>query len=218
MHAVTETVEVPTADVTLEADIEVPREARGVVLFAHGSGSGRDSPRNRYVAGELQSAGLATVLVDLLTRAEEDIDVRTRELRFDIGLLATRLSGLTDWLGAHDATAGLGVGLFGASTGAGAALVAAAERPAAVQAVVSRGGRPDLAGDALRQVHQPTLLVVGGRDTVVIELNRQAMDLIGGPTRLEIVPGASHLFEEPGTLEQVAALARDWFTANLKPA
>jgi putative phosphoribosyl transferase len=218
VHAVTETVEVPTAGVTLEADIEVPREARGVVLFAHGSGSGRRSPRNRYVAGELQGAGLATALVDLLTRDEEDVDVRTRELRFDIRLLATRLAGLTDWLGGHDATAGLGVGLFGASTGAGAALVAAAERPAAVQAVVSRGGRPDLAGDALHQVHQPTLLVVGGRDTVVIELNRHAMDQLGGPTRLEIVPGASHLFEEPGTLEQVAALARDWFTANLSPA
>jgi putative phosphoribosyl transferase len=218
VHAVTETVEVPTAGVTLEADIEVPREARGVVLFAHGSGSGRRSPRNRYVAGELQGAGLATALVDLLTRDEEDVDVRTRELRFDIRLLATRLAGLTDWLGGHDATAGLGVGLFGASTGAGAALVAAAERPAAVQAVVSRGGRPDLAGDALHQVHQPTLLVVGGRDTVVIELNRHAMDQLGGPTRLEIVPGASHLFEEPGTLEQVAALARDWFTANLRPA
>jgi putative phosphoribosyl transferase len=218
VHAVTETVEIPTAGVALEADIEVPRDARGVVLFAHGSGSGRRSPRNRHVAGQLHGAGLATVLVDLLTREEEDVDVRTHELRFDIQLLAKRLSGLTDWLGGHEATSGLGVGLFGASTGAGAALVAAAERPAAIQAVVSRGGRPDLAGDHLERVQQPTLLVVGGRDTVVIELNRQAMELIGGPTRLEIVPGASHLFEEPGTLEQVAALARDWFTTNLHPA
>lgn len=218
MNAVTETVEIPTAGVALEADIEIPQQAQGIVLFAHGSGSGRGSPRNRYVAGELQGAGVGTVLVDLLTREEEQVDVRTRELRFDIRLLATRLAGLTDWLSRHEATSGLGVGLFGASTGAGAALVAAAERPSAVQAVVSRGGRPDLAGDHLRRVQQPTLLIVGGRDTVVIELNRNAMDLIGGPKQLEIVPGASHLFEEPGTLEQVARLASDWFAANLRRA
>lgn len=216
MDVMDQSLQIPAGSVVLDADLAVPEGAQGVVLFAHGSGSGRHSPRNRYVAGELQQAGLATVLADLLTPAEEQLDARTAELRFDIGLLAVRLVELTDWLTTHEPTAGLAIGLFGASTGAAAALVAATRRPAAVDAIVSRGGRPDLAGDALAAVRQPTLLIVGGRDTVVIELNRQAMAMIPGETRLEIVPGATHLFEEPGALEQVARLARDWFVRHLK--
>jgi dienelactone hydrolase len=216
MDVMDQSLQIPAGSVVLDADLAVPEGAQGVVLFAHGSGSGRHSPRNRYVAGELQQAGLATVLADLLTPAEEQLDARTAELRFDIGLLAVRLVELTDWLTTHEPTAGLSIGLFGASTGAAAALVAATRRPAAVDAIVSRGGRPDLAGDALAAVRQPTLLIVGGRDTVVIELNRRAMAMIPGETRLEIVPGATHLFEEPGALEQVARLARDWFVRHLK--
>jgi putative phosphoribosyl transferase len=218
VNAVQESLQVPAAGVVLEADVVVPGSARGVVLFAHGSGSGRHSSRNRYVAGELQGAGLATVLVDLLTPVEEQADVRTGALRFDIGLLAGRVAALTDWLAEDGRTAGLRVGLFGASTGAAAALVAAAVRPASVEAVVSRGGRPDLAGELLRLVRQPTLLIVGERDTAVIDLNRMAMQQLSGETTLEIVPGASHLFEEPGALEQVARLARDWFVRHLQPA
>ncbi|MFF0245238.1 dienelactone hydrolase family protein [Streptosporangium sandarakinum] len=209
-----ERLEIPTADVVLEADVAVPHPAYGMVLFAHGSGSSRHSPRNRYVASELQRAGLATVLADLLTPQEERIDLGTGEFRFDIGRLAVRLAGLTGWLARHKPTAGLDVGLFGASTGAAAALVAAAARPS-VKAVVSRGGRPDLAGDSLRSVHQPTLLIVGERDPIVARLNQEAMELLPGETRLEIVPGATHLFEEPGALEQVASLARGWFMGHL---
>jgi putative phosphoribosyl transferase len=211
-------VKIPAAGVELEADIATPESAPGVVLFVHGSGSSRLSSRNRYVAGELQRAGLGTVLVDLLTRQEEQVDERTGQLRFDIDLLSVRVMALTDWLGEHEPTAGLGIGLFGASTGAAAALVAAAARPVSVEAVVSRGGRPDLAGEFLRLVRQPTLLIVGGRDTDVIELNRNAMNLLAAETRLEIVPGALHLFEEPGALEQVARLARDWFLPHMKRA
>jgi putative phosphoribosyl transferase len=214
---VKESLEIPVAGAVLGADVAVPEDARGVVVFAHGSGSSRHSPRNRFVAAELQKAGLATVLADLLTPAEERRDARTAELRFNIGLLAARVAALTDWVAAAKRTAGRGAGLFGASTGAAAALVAAAGRPETVQAVVSRGGRPDLAGQYLRGVRQPTLLIVGGADTVVIELNRQAMEQLAGEARLEIVPGASHLFEEPGTLEQVARLARDWFLRHLRP-
>jgi putative phosphoribosyl transferase len=212
------TVVVPVGRVALEGTLAVPAGAAGVVLFAHGSGSGRHSPRNREVAAELQRAGLATVLADLLTPDEERTDVRTGALRFDIGLLAGRVAALTDWLAGHDQTADLGIGLFGASTGAAAALVAATERPAAVEAVVSRGGRPDLAGGLLRLVRQPVLLIVGGRDPTVLELNRQALRELGGQASLEVVPGASHLFEEPGALEQVARLARDWFAGHLQPA
>jgi pimeloyl-ACP methyl ester carboxylesterase len=201
----------------LEADLAMPEPAHGVVLFAHGSGSGRHSPRNRYVAGELFNAGLATVLADLLTPEEEQIDARTGSLRFDVGLLGARLVAMIDWLVEHEPTAGLSVGLFGASTGAAAALMAAAARPAAVATVVSRGGRPDLAGEFLRLVRQPTLLIVGERDDVVIDLNRRAMTKLSSPTRLAIVPGASHLFSEPGALEQVARLARDWFVEHLQP-
>jgi dienelactone hydrolase len=215
--AVHQGLQIPAAGVTLEADVVMPDPASGAVLFAHGSGSGRHSPRNRQVAGELQRTGLATVLADLLTPEEEQLDARTGTLRFDIGLLAGRVAALTDWLVDRKQTADLGVGLFGASTGAAAALVAATTRPASVEAVVSRGGRPDLAGGLLRLVRQPVLLIVGERDPTVLDLNRKAMAELGGETRLEIVPSASHLFEEPGALEQVARLARDWFVRHLQP-
>jgi dienelactone hydrolase len=207
---------VSVAEVVLEADIVVPERTRGVVVFAHGSGSSRLSPRNRYVAAQLQAAGIGTVLVDLLTADEEQVDVRTGKLRFDIALLAARVAALIDWVGQHEETADLDIGLFGASTGAAAALVAAAERPHAVGALVSRGGRPDLAAEHLGRVRQPTLLIVGGEDETVIEFNRQALGLLSVQARLEIIPGASHLFEEPGALEQVAELARDWFTEHLR--
>jgi putative phosphoribosyl transferase len=202
-------------DVLLDGTLAVPRSASGVVVFAHGSGSSRFSPRNRYVAGVLQEAGLATLLMDLLTPEEEAAERATRHLRFDIAMLARRLSGALRWLEQAPALGVKPVGLFGASTGAGAALVAAAKAPGKVQAVVSRGGRPDLAGTWLRQVRAPTLLIVGGEDGQVIELNREALRVLGADKRLEIVPGASHLFEEPGTLEQAASLARDWFLQRL---
>jgi putative phosphoribosyl transferase len=217
MTAAQQSVAIATAGATLEADVVVPEPALGVVLFAHGSGSGRHSPRNRYVAGELQKAGLATVLADLLTPQEEQVDAQTGALRFDISLLGERLVALTDWLVTQERTADLGVGLFGASTGAAAALVAAAKRPASVGAAVSRGGRPDLAGGLLRLVRQPVLLIVGERDPTVLDLNRRAMQELGGETTLAIVPAASHLFEEPGALEQVARLAREWFLDHLQP-
>jgi pimeloyl-ACP methyl ester carboxylesterase len=212
---VAQALRIGVAGVVLDADVAVPEQSRGVVVFAHGSGSSRHSPRNRYVAEELQSAGLATVLADLLTEQEERVDARTRELRFDINLLAVRVIALTDWVTGYEQSAGLPVGLFGASTGAAAALVAAAARPDPVRAVVSRGGRPDLAGEFLRLVRQPTLLIVGQNDATVIELNRRAAQQLGGATRSAIVPGATHLFEEPGALERAAALARDWFVRHL---
>jgi putative phosphoribosyl transferase len=211
-------VRVAAGGLSLEGTLAVPSEARGVVLFAHGSGSSRHSPRNRFVAEQLREGGLATLLVDLLSAEEEAIDARTRQLRFDIGLLAERLVGAIEWLGREPATRGFPVGLFGASTGGGAALVAAAARPDAVEAVVSRGGRPDLAGEALPRVQAPSLFIVGGRDEQVIELNQQAMARMHAPVRLEIVPGATHLFEEPGALEQVARLAGEWFVRHLVPA
>lgn len=209
---------IPTAGVHVDADLAAPADAAGVVLFAHGSGSSRHSPRNRAVAGALQGRGLATVLVDLLTPAEEVVDARTGELRFDIGLLAGRLVGLVDRLGEISETAGLPVGLFGASTGAAAALVAAASRPDTVRAVVSRGGRADLAGPALAQVSAPTLLVVGERDPHVRQFNEQARAAMTAPTELRVVPGAGHLFEEPGALERVADLAGEWFGRHLHRA
>jgi dienelactone hydrolase len=212
-----QSLQIPVAGVVLDADLGMPETPRGAVLFAHGSGSGRRSPRNRFVADELNRADLVTVLADLLRAEEEQVDLRTAALRFDIDLLAARLIGLTDWVTRSGSTAGLGIGLFGASTGAAAALIAAAGRPAPVQAVVSRGGRPDLAGAHLRDVRQPTLLIVGERDPLVIDLNRKAMRELGGESRLLIVPGATHLFEEPGALEQVAQLARDWFLGHLQP-
>ena len=219
-------VRVPVGAVTLDGTLTVPPNAAGMVVFAHGSGSGRHSPRNRYVAGELVGGGLATLLVDLLTPEEEAVDLRTRHLRFDIGLLAERLLAATEWLALEPRSRALRVGYFGASTGGGAALVAAARsamstrggEPDRVGAVVSRGGRPDLAGAALSEVRAPTLLVVGGADHPVIELNETAYDRLQCQKRLEIVPRATHLFEEPGALEEVARLARDWFTRHLPAA
>lgn len=206
------------SSVTLEADLSLPAASRGIVLFAHGSGSSRFSPRNRQVAESLNEAKLATLLVDLLTSDEEAIDERTRELRFDIDMLADRLVGLTDWLCDCEPAAGLRIGYFGASTGAGAALVAAAQRPDAVHAVVSRGGRPDLAGQALERVRAPTLLIVGGNDGPVIDMNWQALAALRGEKRLSLVPGATHLFEEPEALGTVSKLARDWFRDHLDPS
>ena len=207
-----------TTDVLVELDgasvggtMTIPERAYGLVVFAHGSGSSRFSPRNRQVAEALQAGGLGTLLIDLLTEREEAIDVRTAELRFDIPLLARRVTGAVDWAAARE----LPIGLFGASTGAAAALVAAAERPELVEAVVSRGGRPDLAGPALSRVEAPTLLVVGERDSVVLELNRRAAERMRTETRVAVVPGASHLFEEPGALDEVSRLASDWFAEKL---
>jgi pimeloyl-ACP methyl ester carboxylesterase len=208
--------------VAARATLAVPPDAIGVVVFAHGSGSGRFSPRNQAVARVLFDAGLGTLLLDLLTEAEEAEDRVTRQIRFDVGLLGSRVVEAIDWL-ASDAVVGdvparlrdLPVGCFGASTGAAAALIAAAERSDRVGAVVSRGGRPDLAGEALERVTAPTLLIVGSRDPQVLELNRLAMGRLGGESRLEIVPGAGHLFEEPGALERVAELSRDWFVRHL---
>lgn len=203
-------VRLVAAGMRLDADLAIPERARGIVAFAHGSGSGRHSPRNWAVAAALHQAGFATLLLDLLTAEEEQIDARTSELRFDIDLLAGRLVGALDWLGEQPLTRSLQAGLFGASTGAGAALIAAAERPDVVAAVVSRGGRPDLAAGALERVRAPTLLIVGERDEVVIGLNRQAAELLTAEHALEIVPGAGHLFEEPGALDEVARLAAAW--------
>lgn len=204
-------MDIPVDSVRLQGDLTITQRAQGIVLFAHGSGSSRLSPRNRYVARVLQEAGLATLLMDLLTAEEESVDVLTREYRFDIPFLAERLIGATRWLKQQPETAGLPVGYFGASTGAGAALIAAAQIPDKVDAVVSRGGRPDLAGDYLGKVQTPTLLLVGGMDHPVIRLNEEALRLISAPKKLVIVPGATHLFEEPGTLEAVSQHAAEWF-------
>lgn len=222
MHHVTagseyeeEGVSIPIGSITLEGTLGLPRDAGGMVLFAHGSGSSRHSPRNRSVARTLRHGGLATLLLDLLTVEEEQVDALDASLRFNIPLLADRLIGATDWVSEQVATRQMRVGYFGASTGAAAALIAAAKRPEAVAAIVSRGGRPDLAGSALPLVRAPTLLIVGGRDDVVITLNQQALAQLRVEKRLAIVPGATHLFEEPGALEQVAQLARLWFERYL---
>jgi putative phosphoribosyl transferase len=207
---------VAAGELKLGGALTLPPGAHGIVLFAHGSGSSRHSPRNRAVAGVLQEARLATLLFDLLTAQEEGVDQVTAHLRFDIGLLAQRLVAATDWVREQAATRELVQGYFGASTGGGAALVAAAERPEAIRAVVSRGGRPDLAGEALARVRAPTLLIVGGDDAPVIQMNREALGKLRAPAKLEIVPGAGHLFEEPGTLEQVANLARAWFLEKFR--
>ena len=207
-------VRIPVDGALLDATIEGPADPRGVVLFAHGSGSSRQSPRNRMVAERLHRSGYLTVLLDLLTPTEAATDERTAQLRFDIEMLAVRLIGVIDWL----VPRGTPLGLFGASTGAAAALIAAAERPKQVEAIVSRGGRPDLAGPALKRVSVPTLLIVGGDDVPVIGMNRAAAVAMRTKVRIEIVPGASHLFEEPGALEQVAALAAQWFESHLPPA
>jgi dienelactone hydrolase len=211
-------VQIPIGDARIEGDLVIPERARGAILFAHGSGSSRYSPRNRYVAQVLQEAGLATLLLDLLTHEEEAIDTRTAALRFNIRLLADRLVEATRWLVEQPQTSALPIGYFGASTGAAAALVSAALIPELIASVVSRGGRPDLAGTALRHVLAPTLLIVGGDDVIVLELNRKALALLPGEKKLEIIPGATHLFEEPGALEAVAELARDWFVLHLSVA
>jgi putative phosphoribosyl transferase len=216
-HVQRQSVHVPSREVTLEADLVIPDGAHGIVAFAHGSGSSRHSRRNRYVAEVLQGGGLATLLLDLLTPDEEAIDVETMELRFDIDLLAERVAGTVDWLATNPGTDRLRIGLFGASTGAAAALVAAAARPDLVHAVVSRGGRPDLAAGALARVGAATLLIVGGHDHEVLGLNRAAFAQMTAERKLEVVPGATHLFEEPGTLEEVARLAANWFVKHLRP-
>jgi pimeloyl-ACP methyl ester carboxylesterase len=209
-------VRLDLADIALDGDLSLPTDARGLVVFAHGSGSSRHSPRNRAVADVLQHGRLGTLLLDLLTEREEIADASTAEFRFDIPLLAARLVGAIDWAQAHPQTSPLPVGLFGASTGAAAALIAAARRPTAVRAVVSRGGRPDLAHGSLDIVAAPTLLIVGGRDDVVIELNTQAFVRLKDPKQLQIVSGAAHLFEEPGALDQVAGFAKEWFERYLR--
>lgn len=208
-------VRIAAGGASLDGSLVIPEDAGGIVLFAHGSGSSRHSPRNRFVAHVLHDSGLATLLFDLLTIEEEAVDVRTREHRFDIPLLAERLVSAIDWVVAEGLAEGRAIGLFGASTGAAAALVAAARRKEAVKAVVSRGGRPDLAGDVLGEVQAPTLLIVGGWDSTVVELNREAASKMSAERRIEIVPGATHLFEEPGKLERAASLAADWFANHL---
>jgi dienelactone hydrolase len=209
------TVSIAAGERRLAADLDVPEGAKGVVVFAHGSGSGRESPRNRSVARALWDGGLATLLLDLLTPEEDAEDQRTRRLRFDVALLGERVVAAIDWLAGKDELAELPVGCFGASTGAAAALVAAAARPGKVGAVVSRGGRPDLAGDALPGVRAPTLLIVGGEDTEVLALNRDAAARMRPAPAIEVVPGAGHLFSEPGALERVGELALSWFSTRL---
>jgi len=213
----TREVSIPTGGVLIDGDLRVPLRPRGLVVFAHGSGSSRFSRRNRYVAETLEGHGFATLLLDLLTREEEAVDVRTTEFRFDVERLGQRVVAAIDWIDTHPAVMQLPICCFGASTGAAAALIAAAARPDRVSAVVSRGGRPDLAGDALAAVAAPTLLIVGGRDAQVVELNRQALRRMHAPARLEIVPGATHLFEEPGALDAVCRRALGWCTRHLVP-
>jgi len=211
----TRTVEIPADGRTLAGELTVPSEAIGVVLFAHGSGSSRHSPRNHFVAGQIQAVGIGTLLFDLLTSEEESADSADAHLRFDIGLLTRRLVQATQWIKAQPATRDLGIGYFGASTGGAAALVAAADQGPEIQAVVSRGGRPDLAGDALARVVSPTLLIVGARDDLVFSLNRTAYFQLACEKQLALVPGATHLFEEAGALEAVASLAVEWFRRYL---
>jgi pimeloyl-ACP methyl ester carboxylesterase len=208
-------VRIEAAGAMLNGDLSLPADAAGLVVFAHGSGSSRHSSRNRLVADVLQRGRLATLMLDLLTEREEHVDVITAEFRFNIPLLGGRVIAAVDWARTAQPASSLSVGLFGASTGAAAALIAAAERPEAVRAVVSRGGRPDLAEGALDRVVAPTLLIVGGRDEVVIQLNREAYARLRSEKQIEIVPGATHLFEEPGTLDEVSRLARDWFQRYL---
>ena len=214
IHNQTE-MKIPLGNVVVEGTLTLPPGTRGVVLFAHGSGSSRFSPRNQYVAKEFNKATIGTLLFDLLTQEEEETDMVTAEYRFNIPLLAKRLVGVTEWLRNDTQTKKLAFGYFGASTGAAAALIAAAKLPNEIAAVVSRGGRPDLAGEYLPNVVAPTLLLVGGLDTEVIELNQEAMDQMTAEKKLTIIPGATHLFEEPGTLEQVAKFSKDWFLRYL---
>jgi len=209
-------VQLQAGRAVLSGNLNIPENANALVLFAHGSGSSRHSPRNQFVARTLNDVGLATLLFDLLTQEEEAIDTQTRELRFNIHLLAERLVHATKWAKQQEETRDLRIGYFGSSTGGAAALVAAVDLPQDIGAVVSRGGRPDLAGEALPKVKAPTLLIVGGNDDVVVQLNEKARDRMRCEVKLEIVPGATHLFEEAGALEQVAKLANDWFLLHLK--
>lgn len=211
-HPTVQPVRIPEGRVAVEGDLRLPENAGGLIVFAHGSGSSRFSSRNRQVAEALDAAGFATLLLDLLTREEDTVDARTREFRFDIPRLARRVRAAAEWTRLQPTLRTLPLGYFGASTGAAAALIAAAERPDLCAAVVSRGGRPDLAGGALPRVTAPTLLIVGGEDDEVIELNRIAMRQMLAPVKLDIIPGATHLFEEPGTLEEVSRLASQWFS------
>jgi putative phosphoribosyl transferase len=211
-------VQIQAGRANLSGSLHLPKSAGALVLFAHGSGSSRHSPRNQFVARTLNDAGLATLLFDLLTQEEEAIDMQTRELRFNIHLLAERLDHATKWAKQQEETGDFRIGYFGSSTGGAAALVAAVDVPQDVGAVVSRGGRPDLAGEALPKVQAPTLLIVGGNDDIVIELNKQARDRMRCEVKLEIIPGATHLFEEPGTLEKVATIASDWFAKHIGSA
>jgi len=210
-----EVVVIPVGSATIEGNLAIPLASKGIVLFAHGSGSGRFSRRNQYVAKEFNEAGIGTLLIDLLTKEEEVIDVATSEFRFDIGMLAQRLEMATDWLKQNPSTKRLALGYYGASTGAAAALIAATKYPNDVKTVVSRGGRPDLAMQYLQKVKVPTLFIVGGKDIVVLDLNKKAMEQIPAEKKLEIILGASHLFEEPGKLEEVAKLSVGWFIAHL---
>jgi putative phosphoribosyl transferase len=210
-------VSIPCGNATINGDLNLVEKAKGVVLFAHGSGSSRFSPRNRHVATQLNNAGLATLLIDLLTRDEEAVDELTAELRFNIAFLGERLLSVTDWVKQNNSTRNLKLGYFGASTGAAAALAAASKQQDIVSAIVSRGGRPDLAKIWLPNVKAPTLLIVGGNDTAVIEMNKQALEKLDTKKKLVLVPGATHLFEEPGALDEVAILAGDWFTKHLAP-
>lgn len=214
--SIQENVSFQSGTAAIEGSLVIPEGARGVVLFAHGTGSSRRSPRNRFVAQELNDVGLATLLIDLLTPEEEAIDLRTTEHRFDIELLAGRLEGAVEWLARYNPTRDLAIGLFGASTGAGAALVAAANKPELVRAIVSRGGRPDLAGPSLLKVRAPVLLIVGGRDLAVLRLNNAVLDSLSVDKEVKVITGATHLFEEPGALEQVARSAASWFMRYLK--
>ncbi|MBI2856694.1 MAG: dienelactone hydrolase family protein [Chloroflexi bacterium] len=216
LHPVTEEdIVIPVAGARLDGTLAVVQGSPELVLFAHGSGSGRFSARNMYVAQVLQQGGLTTLLFDLLTQAEEAVDLQTERYRFDVGLLSARVIAVTDWLQENPATRGLQVAYFGASTGAAAALVAAAERPEVVRAVVARGGRPDLASAALPGVKAPTLLIVGGRDPFVLDVNRKALERLQTEKKLVVVPGATHLFEEPGALDEVARLAKEWFAKHV---
>src|SRR5438046_3629509 len=210
-------IQIPAGRAVLSGNLTIPENAAGLVLFAHGSGSSRHSPRNQFVARTLNGGGLGTLLFDLLTPEEEALDIYTREHRFNIGLLVERLVHATNWTRQQDQLRDLRIGYFGSSTGGAAALVAAGELPQDVGAVVSRGGRPDLAGDALPKVQAPTLLIVGGNDDIVIELNEMARDQMRCEVKVEIIPGAQHLFEEPGAIERVANLASDWFLLHLSP-
>lgn len=210
-----EAVHIPAGRVVLEGDLRIPKQAVGLVVFVHGSGSSRFSPRNLFVAKTLNEGGVATLLLDLLTKEEAAIDAETHHLRFDIGLLADRLVSVIEWIGSRRDLANMRIGLFGASTGAAAALVAAGDRGAGISAVVSRGGRPDLAIEELPRVTAPTLLIVGGRDQLVKEMNEQVLGYLRGTKALKVIPGATHLFEEPGALEEVARLANEWFTRHL---